>query len=448
MRAREGEAIEAVILAAGKGTRMKSGRPKVLHELCGRPMIHYVLQAAAAATARITVVVGHGGERIERHLRETGFAGRIVVQRRLLGTADAVRCAVGGRSVTRGGVLILNGDAPLLTPTTVRRLVREHARRSAAVTFLTAEVEDPSGYGRVLRDGRGRVTAIREERDLSAVQKRIREVNVGVYCVQARALASVLEEIPRHPRKKEYFLTDAVGLLAERGASVETIAVAEEEGLGVNSRADLARLGAILRRRTIARLMDRGVTVEDPGSAHIAPDARIGLDTVIRPFTVIEPDVRIGRGCVIGPFARLRPGTRIADGVQVGNFAEVSRSRVGTGTLMKHFGFLGDARVGAGANIGAGAVTANYDGRAKHRTVIREGAFIGSDSILVAPVTVGRRGTTAAGSVVTGGTVVPEGGLVMGVPARLRTGGGIRKPVAGRRRGGGSSISHKEGSRS
>ena len=266
--------------------------------------------------------------------------------------------------------------------------------------------------------------AVREEKDASEQEKNIMEVNAGVYCFQAPVLFEVLREITINPVKKEYFLTDAIALLAGKKHKIETLQTSDpEEGLGINTREDLARSAAVVRRRVLKDWMLKGVTIVDPLTTYIDCGAQIGRDTVIRPFTFIENDVRVGRRCLIGPFARLRPGTRIGNDVELGNYVEVSRSRVGDHCFMKHFSFLGDARVGKKVNIGAGVVTANFDGRNKNTTRIADGAFIGSDSILVAPVTVGRGAITGAGCVVTKGKKIPAGSVVAGVPARLMSSG-------------------------
>jgi len=397
---------------------MKSALPKVLHLVCGKAILQYVLDVARAVRSLKTcVVIGHEAEKVKAFLPPD--AGT-VIQKKLLGTADAVKCALPFFRNTDGYFLILCGDTPLLRKETVAGLVRRHQRTSADVTVLTAIVDDSFGYGRIVRNTRGQMVAIREENDARPAEKKIREINVGVYCFRKRALSSVIHDIGENTRKKEFYLTTIIELLAAKGARIETYAAPDaDEGLGVNSREDLAVADHILRGRVLKRLMFSGVTIVDPLTTFIADNVRIGRDTVIRPFTVIEENVKIGANCSIGPFARIRPGSRIADGVEVGNFAELSRSHLGEKSLMKHFSFVGDARVGKQVNIGAGVVTANYDGKNKNVTIIKDKAFIGSDSILVAPVTIGKAGITGAGCVLTKGKKVPDGGIVAGVPARL-----------------------------
>lgn len=410
--------LRTIILAAGKGTRMKSATPKVLHHACGVSLIQYVLNAAkSVGSLKTCVVVGHQSEKVR------AFLGReiaTVIQKKLRGTADAVRCCAAFLRGYRGDVLILCGDTPLLKKETIQKLLAQHRRSKAAATFLTALVPDPHGYGRVVRDMDGKVTAIREENDAADAEKQINEINVGVYCFRNDVLQSVLKAVKINPRKKEFYLTTVIELLAARKLKIATTQTDEpQEGFGVNDREDLAAVSAVLRRQVLSGLMKDGVTIVDPSTTIVSADAKIGADTIIQPFTVIEENVQIGSGCVIGPFARIRPGTRIAHQAQVGNFAEVSRSTMGPKTLMKHFGFLGDAQVGAGVNIGAGTVTANYDGKNKNKTKILDHAFIGSDSVLVAPVWVGKKAVTGAGCVVTRGKRIPDNAVVVGVPGRI-----------------------------
>ncbi len=410
--------LRTIILAAGRGVRMNSDLPKVLHPVAGKPMIRYGVDlASAVSSAKTYVVVGFKNEDIRETL---GSDGEIVVQKRFLGTADAVRCAAFHFKNYKGDVLVLSGDTPLLEPRTIKQLIQKHRHVQAACTVLTAEVADACGYGRIVRDHRDGVATIREERDASPQEKEIREINAGVYCFDAQKLFRLIPGLKVHRKKNEFYLTDTIGLLVDQGETVETLKTTHaEEALGINTREDLASAEAVIRKRILKNFMTKGITIVDPETTFIAADVQIGRDTVIRPFTIIENDVRIGRGCRIGPFCRLRPGTRLADCVEVGNFTEISRSHLGQRSLMKHFSFLGDARVGSRVNIGAGAVTANFDGKRKNRTTILDEAFIGSDSILVAPVRVGRRAATGAGAVLTPGHSIPAGRVAMGVPAKV-----------------------------
>lgn len=411
--------VRTVILAAGKGTRMKSDVPKVLHEACGKPIVEYVLDAAkAAGSLKTYVVVGYQGDAVKKQL---GSGPIIVRQPKLSGTADAVRRVAGHLKNYRGDVLILCGDTPLLNKMVIRELVGKHKNSKAVCTFLTAAVGDPRGYGRIIRDERGKVAAIREDKDALDHERNIAEINVGVYCVQSRALFGALKRIRLNEKKKEFYLTDIIDLFYQDGSRIETVTTEDPvEGLGVNTKEDLAVAERVIREKILKNFMRDGVTIVDPATTYIDADVKIGKDTCIRPFTIIEKDVRIGDRCVIGPFARLRPGVRLGNGVEIGNFTEVSRTKIGNKTLMKHFSFLGDALVGSNVNIGAGTITANFDGARKNQTKIGNGAFIGSDSILIAPVKIGNKAVVGAGSVVTKGKVVPDGGIAVGVPAQIK----------------------------
>lgn len=406
-----------IILAAGQGTRMISGRPKVLHELGGKPMIHYALNIAKALKcAPILVVVGHMGDDVTAAIS----GARAVKQGKLLGSGHAVRQASKALKNFKGDILVLYGDTPLIKKDTAENLVRIHRANGAACTLLSAAKPNPTGYGRVVRDGNGRVAKIVEELDASIYEKAISEINVGAYCFDAERLSEALEELEISAKKREYYLTDVVRILRESGGLVEAYKSGDEdEALGVNSRADLAKAAEILRRRVLKRLMSEGVTVIDPATAYIQEGVEIGRDTVVRPCTVIESGVAIGKNCKIGPFSQIHAGTTIADDVEIGSFVEITRSAVAEGVRIKHHAYIGDTAIGRGVNVGAGTITANYDGKAKNRTVIKDGAFIGSGTILIAPVTVGKKAVTGAGCVVTAGTAVPDGSVVVGVPARI-----------------------------
>lgn len=410
--------LQTIILAAGRGVRMKSDTPKVLHRVCGKPIVQYVIDLARSLRSlKIYVILGFKNEIVRRSLSRDL---QVVIQKKLLGTADAVRSAGPFLKNFKGDILILSGDTPLLTVETVRRVVQKHQTTGAACTFLTTEVDRPHGYGRIIRDENKKVIAIREEKDASLAEKEISEINVGVYCFQASLLFEFLKVIKLNQKKKEFYLTDGIGLLVRKNAKVETIKTTDEhEGLGINTREDLSCAELTIRKRILRRFMLNGVTIIDSQTTYIDEDVKIGRDTIIRPFTMIENNVRIGRRCLIGPFCRLRPGTRISDGVEIGNFTEVSRTEIGEGSLLKHFSFLGDAKLGRRVNIGAGTVTANFDGKNKNTTAIADDAFIGSDSILVAPVKIGKKAATGAGCVVPSGHHVPDGQVAVGVPARI-----------------------------
>lgn len=412
------KALRTIILAAGKGTRMKSATPKVLHEICGRSLIDYVLDVTRKVKSEKTcVVLGHGREKVQARLPKGVLT---VEQKKLLGTGDAVKTAERYFKGFSGDVLVLCGDTPLLKAETVRALIRRHQSSKAICTLLTTVVENSRSYGRMIRDNSGAVAAIREEIDADEFEKQIKEINVGVYCFQSKALFENLRKVQANNRKGEYYLTDLIKLFSDRGLKVETISTDDpSEGWGVNTREDLAACAAVMRKKILKDFMQEGVTIVDSHAIHIAGNVKIGQDTVIRPFTVIDQDVIIGKNCVIGPFAHLRSGTRIGDTVEVGNFAEVSRSSIGSGSFMKHFSFIGDAEVGKEVNIGAGTITANFNGVTKNKTFVGEGSFIGSDAVLIAPVRIGKKAMVGAGSVVTAGKAVPDGKIFVGAPARL-----------------------------
>ena len=397
---------------------MKSETPKVLHRVCGKRVLDYVLDITKSLRSLKTyVVVGHGSQKVKESVSdEVDF----VLQDKLLGTADAVnRCAPYLKDF-KGTVLVLCGDTPLLSRDIVAALLKQHHRSKASATVLTANIGVPHGYGRIIRDGQRSFLAIREQKDASASEDKIREINVGVYCFSSRDIFTILKKVKLNAGKKEFYLTDAIELLLADGKKVSTFTTQDESvAFGINTREDLAQAQAIIRRRILSRHMLSGVTVVDPLTTFIEAGVKIGRDTVIHPMTVIHADVRIGKGCSIGPMARLRPGTRISDGVEIGNFAEVSRTMIGRRVMQKHFSFLGDATVGEGANIGAGVVTANYDGVNKNKTFIGARAFIGSDAILVAPNKIGAGAMVGAGSVVARGKNIPAGTVAVGVPARV-----------------------------
>jgi len=411
--------LHAIILAAGEGTRMKSEVPKVLHPICGRPMIAYALDLAASAGVKQPVVVlGHGAEAVKPQLPTEV---KVVIQAKRTGTGDAVLAAKRALGATSGDVLILYADTPLLRRTTVQKLAETHFKTTASCTLLTAHLADPGGYGRVLRDENGRISGVVEEAEANAAQRAIREINVGPLVCRVQALLEALAQVKPSTTKKELYLTDAISQIAhQEGARIQNAHVEEiSEALGINSRAELVRAIGVIRQRIVDAHLQNGVTIEDPRTTFIDHGVTIGADTIIHPCSVIETRVSIGKRCSIGPFARLRSGVSLADEVRVGNFAELVRTKVGSRVRIHHVSYLGDTLVEDDVNIGAGTITANYDGREKHQTQIGKGAFIGSDTVLIAPVTVGAGAVTGAGSVVPKGHDVPPKGIVAGVPARL-----------------------------
>jgi len=409
--------IVAIILAAGKGKRMKSMLPKVLHPLCERPMLDYVLDLVDELKIRRKILVlGQNYEIIKKHIKRKI---EIVIQKIPKGTADAVKATEEKLKGFKGDVLILYGDHPLFRKETIKKLIDHHQKNNLDLTLLCAHFRKPSGYGRIIRDKRGCICKVLEEDKLNEYQKQIKEINLGVFCFNKESLFSVLKDIKPNNAQKEYYLTDTVELLYKRNALIDAIKIEEvDEAMGINSYADLTRANRIMQERIIQSLFSKGVKIVDPKTTFIAYDCKIGEGTVIYPFTIIEKNVKIGKNCSLGPFIHLRPNVIIEDNVVLGNFLEVVRSRIGEKTLAKHFCYLGDARVGEGVNIGAGTVTANFDGKKKNITTIKDKAFIGSDTILIAPVKVGKSAITAAGSVVVHNHNVADGQLVMGVPAR------------------------------
>ncbi|MCM8793103.1 MAG: NTP transferase domain-containing protein [Candidatus Omnitrophica bacterium] len=409
------EEVRGIVLAAGKGERMKSCWPKLSHPLCGRPIICYPIEILKkAGIKKIIVVVGYKKELLFPYLKGT----QIVVQKKLSGTGDALLAVEPSLPNFRGTLLVVSGDVPLIREETLRKLLKEHRRTNAFATILVTVMENPSGYGRIFRSEDKQVIKICEETDLKEGEK-IREVNSGIYCFQSPLVFGYLKKIKLNPHKKEYYLTDVIALGAERGERISTFFADSQEVLGINTREDLSRAEKIMRMRIMNEIMGKGVTIVDPENTYIEEGVKIGQDTIIFPFTIIEREVSIGKNCRIGPFCRIREKTVIADNVELGNFVELVRSKVGEFSKAKHLTYLGDTSVGREVNIGAGTVVANFDGKKKHKTVIAEKAFIGTGTILIAPVKVGREAITGAGAVVTKNSDVPPGKTVVGVPARI-----------------------------
>jgi len=440
--------LSAVILAAGQGTRMKSNLPKVLHPLLGKPMAWYTLEAARQVTGgKLVMVIGHGADQVRQGL---GDLAEYVLQEPQLGTGHAVMQA---EPVLRGKsdlVLVTYADMPLLTGETLGRLVEVAQVHDDPISMLTVTTEETRGFGRILRNPAGQVRGIVEEAQATTEQLSIHELNPGVYCFRSAWLWQALKRIMLSP-KGEYYLTDLVGMAVADGDVVQTIDVENpDEVIGINTRLHLAQAEALLRQRINNRWMLAGVTMIDPASTYIEPEVTLGQDTILWPGTYVHGKSQIGTGCVIGPntiikdtivgdnctllasvlecalledhvemgpYCHLRKGAHLSTGVHMGNFGEVKNSTLGPGAKMGHFSYLGDATVGAEANIGAGTITCNFDGTHKYPTEIGEGAFIGSDTMLVAPVKVGAGAKTGAGAVVT--KDIPPNSLAVGVPARV-----------------------------
>jgi len=409
--------LAVIILAAGKGTRMKSQVPKVLHEICGRPMLEYVLDLVQGLKAdKVITVLGYKHQEVRKTLKKD--IG-VVIQKEINGTAGAVKQAMPLLGNFKGTVLVLYGDTPLLKKETIQKLLDHHRKNDYAVTLLTANLERPKGYGRVIRDKYGSLSKIVEEKDGDEFELDIKEINTGITCFNKNKLTEALKEVKPNNRKKEYYLTDCIGILYKNNELTGTVVLEDiNEALGVNSKIDLAKAYSTIQKRINEKFMEAGVTLVDPGSAFINYGTKIGQDSIIYPFTVIDKNVKIGKRCSIGPFIHLRDGTSLDNDVIVGNFLEVTRSKLGAKTIAKHFSYIGDTLIGRSVNIGAGTVTANFDGKNKNTTVIRDNAFIGSDSILVAPVKVGKGAKTGAGSVLIRNSVVKDGQVVVGVPAK------------------------------
>ncbi len=469
--------VGVLLLAAGKGTRMRSRTPKVAHHVAGRPMLEHVLRAADSALApapdneatasasRYVVVTGHERDAVRACLHWQPVHGelRFVVQEPQRGTGDAARIGLSafdgeGLPMT---TLVLYGDTPLMRPETLRALLAEHQRTGATLTFLTGFTDEPGEYGRVLRDEDGRIRGIVEAKHATAAELAIREVNSGIYCFQTTWLAARLPRLVEHDNG-EFYLTDLVAMALDEGLTVATQQASIAESAGVNDRIQLAEAEAVLRQRVLRELMLSGVTVEDPATTYVEAGVRVGQDTILRHGTTLRGETVIGERCEIGPFSviqdsvisddcrvysswlesavmrngarvgpmsRLRSGADIGPGAHVDNFAEVKNATLGDDVQMHHFSYIGDATIGARTNVAAGVITCNFaaDGK-KYRTEVGEDVFIGSDTMLIAPVTLGDGARTGAGSVVN--RDVPPGGVAVGVPARIRRAQNDAQPTA------------------
>jgi bifunctional UDP-N-acetylglucosamine pyrophosphorylase/glucosamine-1-phosphate N-acetyltransferase len=437
--------VHVVILAAGKGTRMKSSRPKVLHRVAGLPMIEYVLRAATplGAASRI-VVVGHQAEVLKAALSGS-FGLSFVVQEPQLGTGHALLMAEKALAGATGTLVLLSGDVPLLRSETLEKLVQTHEAAAAAATVVTAVVDDPHGYGRIVRSGE-QIARIVEHRDATRAEREIREINSGIYAFSLDGLFDAVRRIGADNDQREYYLPDLIGMFRRQGRVVGTLTVdTADEIRGINSRSELAHVSALVRQATNQALMASGVTLEDPATTYITAGVEIGPDTIIHPGVSIEGRTIVGRGCEIhsgvrivdsrlgdevvihnhsvitdatiangakvGPFAHLRQGAALGEDARVGNFVELKKTRLGAGSKSMHLAYLGDAVIGERVNIGAGTITCNYDGTNKNQTTIEEGAFIGSDTQLVAPVVIGKGAYVGSGSTIREN--VPPGALAV-----------------------------------
>ena len=451
--------VHVVILAAGKGTRMKSVRAKVLHRVAGVPMIQHVLAAAASLHPQsTTIVVGHQADTVKAALSgQPGLA--FVVQEPQRGTADALLTTEPVLGSARGVVLLLSADVPLLSAETLRGLLDRHVATGAVATVITAYVERPQGYGRIVRSGE-RIARIVEERDASPAERGIREINSGIYAFALEGLFQAVRGIAAENAQAEHYLPDLVAIYRDRGLGVETLTVSNPDEIrGINSLAELAEVSCIVRQKKNAALMAAGVTIDDPATTYIDRDVEVGVDTVIHPGVTLEGKTTIGGGCDIhsgvrivdsrigdrvtihnhcvianatiasdasvGPFAHLRNHARVGERARVGNFVELKKTALGAGSKSMHLAYLGDATIGANVNIGAGTITCNYDGVTKHPTVIEDGAFIGSDTQLVAPVTIGKGAYVGSGATIREN--VPPGALAVSAGKQRNIEGWVEK---------------------
>ncbi|HCX90050.1 MAG TPA: bifunctional UDP-N-acetylglucosamine diphosphorylase/glucosamine-1-phosphate N-acetyltransferase GlmU [Deltaproteobacteria bacterium] len=434
-----------VILAAGKGTRMKSNLVKVLHPLMGEPMLSFPIEVARKINSQdIILVTGYQAELIRERFKGEGLT--FVEQKEQLGTGHAVLCTKDTLKDFKGDILILCGDVPLIKEDTVRALIEVHQEGSSAVTVLTTKLPNPEGYGRIIRGDDGGILRIVEERDATDLEKEVKEVNTGIYCAKASYLFQALQMVGRENKQSEYYLTDIVAIATEHDEKVKGF-LAEDpfEVMGINNREELAKANEVIRREILYKLMMNGVGIIAPQTTFIERDVRIGIDTVIYPNCYIQGNSQIGKECIIepgsmitnsiigdsviiktccvisdskianrviiGPFAHLRPDTELEDKVKIGNFVEIKKTKIGEGSKASHLSYLGDATLGRGVNVGAGTITCNYDGLKKNQTIIEDNVFIGSDTQFVAPVKIGEGAYIGAGSTIT--EDVPSGSLAL-----------------------------------
>ncbi|MDY4078217.1 MAG: bifunctional UDP-N-acetylglucosamine diphosphorylase/glucosamine-1-phosphate N-acetyltransferase GlmU [Clostridium sp.] len=432
----------AIILAAGQGTRIKSNIPKVLHKVCGKEMVNHVIDNMREAEIEdVNVIIGNGSELVKESTKDRNVSYSL--QEEQLGTGHAVKCAKEFLQGKDGVVAVFTGDAPLTRVETIKKLVDEHIKKGNKATLLSAYVDDPTGYGRIIRDGE-EVLKIVEHKDCNEEELKVNEMNAGMYCFDIKSLLSSLEELNNNNVQGEYYLTDVIGILKSKGEKVGALLTDYEDTLGVNSRAQLAEAERVLRKRINQFHLDNGVTLIDPNTTYIGVDAIIGKDTVIYPNNIIEGHTKIGEGCTIlqnsrikdsiiednveiqasvilnskigknttvGPFAYIRPESTIGESVRIGDFVEVKKSSIGNETKVSHLTYIGDAEVGSGCNFGCGTVVVNYDGKKKNKTIIGDHSFIGCNTNLISPVEVQDNTYIAAGSTIT--STVEEGDLAV-----------------------------------
>lgn len=416
--------VIALVLAAGKGTRMKSEKSKLVHKIYGKELVKRVVETAEKAGVEdIVAIVGYKKEQVQLVLGDTV---KYAYQEEMLGTGHAVMQAEEYLNDKQGKVIVLNGDVPILRPDTIKKFIQKSINHKEAATVLTAIYNNPTGYGRIIRDIGGGITGIVEEKDATEEQKKIQEINAGIYCFDIQQLLKALKKIEPNNAQNEYYLTDVIKIMNEDGLKTGAFIVRDNtEILGVNDKVQLELLTKILKLRINQQHMRNGVTIEDINNTYIYDDVEIGTDTVIHPNTTIKNDVIIGKDCELGPNAYIREGCRLADSVKVGSFVELKKAIVGEGTKIPHLSYMGDCEIGAKTNVGCGTITCNYDGFNKSKTVIGEHSFIGSNVNLVAPVTLGKNSFVAAGSTITND--VPDDSLAIARERQINKDGWNKK---------------------
>ena len=396
--------IKSIILAAGKGTRMKSEKPKVLHEIYGKPLLGYVLDCVNGITDENFVIVGHHAQEVEDYVKSNYNNAKTILQSPQLGTGHAVSMACDELKNYEGLILVLCGDTPLIQQETITKFVEFHKQNNSDITVMSTIFENPTNYGRIIREPDNTLKCIVEEKDATSEQKAVKEVNAGIYCLNWGKIKQAFSELTSNNAQGEYYLTDIIAWGKKKALNVNAyILENNEEIFGINSRINLAQATKILTKRVLNNLMTNGVTIVDPDSTWISPDTEIGQDTIIYPSTYIEGKNKIGKNCKIGPCAHLRGGVEVWDNVKLGNFVEVKKSVIKSNTNVGHLSYIGDSELGNHVNIGAGTITANYDplSKVKSKTTIKDNVKIGSNSVLVAPVTVEEGANIGAGTIVT-----------------------------------------------
>lgn len=398
--------VKSIILAAGKGTRMKSEMPKVLHSIFNKPLLGYVIDAVNGIgyVDESFIIVGHEAEKVEDYVKKNYEMAKCILQSPQLGTGDAVNKATPYITGFEGYVIIVCGDTPLITADTLRNFIEFHDNNSADLTVMSAIFENPKNYGRIIRDKNKKFVAIIEEKDATPEQKAVKEINAGIYCITWNKISEAFGNLKNNNAQGEYYLTDIVKWAVAQNLNVQSyILENNEEIFGINSKVQLAEATKILNKKTVTKLMEEGVQIVDPDSTYISPETTIEADTLILPNVYITGKNSIGRNCKIGPFAHIRDGATIGNNVRIGNFVEIKKSVIKDNTNVSHLSYIGDSELGSHVNIGAGTITANYNpiSKVKSKTIIKDGANTGSNSVLVAPVTVNEMASVGAGSVIT-----------------------------------------------